>query len=119
MECEFCKSVSAETAGDLVTIGGSHDPFSDPGGELRKCPRCASYFIYTRDHDNEIGYQAMDPTLDRIDSERARAFAAEAISVAIRQRDYFAKKEDSYSRDVAGQYAAEIKRLQSEFPPRR
>lgn len=118
MQCEFCRDVTPETAGRLDLLGGSEDPFSDPGGELRKCPKCGSYFVYTRDHDNEIGYQAMDPTLDRIDASRAREMAAAAALVAERHREYFAKKDDSYSMQVAEQCAKEIARLRAEFPER-
>lgn len=109
--CARCADLAVERADELVRIGGSPDPFSSPWGELRACRACGAYFRYTRDHDNEIGYQEAPPSLDRLDRDRALHMAEEAVIVARRQHAYFAVGESEYARDAAARYEAELRAL--------
>lgn len=110
-ECALCAAIRPEDAGKLETLGGSPDPYSAPYGEIRQCPRCKALYVYCRDHDNEIGYQASSPSLERLSEARARDMMAEALTVARRQYEYFSKQTDEYAKRAAAEYLAEIARL--------
>jgi hypothetical protein len=88
----------------LEVVGGSEYPFSEPWGQLRRCPACGAWFNYTRDHDNAIGYVADPPSLERLDGAGARKLAEGALAVARQMDSYFAARGDR-------RYEAEIARL--------
>lgn len=114
LECSLCAGLGPEDAGKLEILGGSPDPFSEPYGEIRRCPQCKALYVYCRDHDNEIGYKASPPSLERLGDARAREMISSALTVARRQQEYFSKQTDEYGKRAALDYLAEIDRLRGE-----
>lgn len=112
MPCPHCNPPDVPDVQTLAVIGGSTDPFNSPWGELRVCPSCGAYFRYTHDHDNEIGYQADPPTLDRLTPSEAKAMAAEALTVAVRMLAHFRLGDDAWSRHCVTDYEGEVARLE-------
>ena len=113
LACLKCLDMSVERVATLSVVGGSVDPFNDPGGEIRACPACDALFRYERDHDNEIGYQALAPSLHRLERDEADRMIVLAITVARRQLAHFELETDDYSRGVADECRAEIARLEA------
>ena len=111
-ECA-CASIDVDRASELLVVGGSSNPSDAPWGELRRCPRCPTYFRYTRDHDNEIGYVEDPPTLDRLDADGALRLAKEALVAARRLEAHFAAGTTEFAVRAAEAYAAEIQRLEA------
>ena len=110
IECERCAGIDVEHVAELDVIGGCD--FKVPG-ELRRCRGCGAYFTYYHDHDNEIGYVATPPSVERLDNNRALKVAKDALVAAQSSFDYFAARDDAYSKNAAGGYAAEIIRLRA------
>ena len=94
-------------------IGGSHYPFSEPYGELWECRTCGQRFLYTYDHDNEIGYVASPATLEPMTPEQVRTYLPRAIAVAQRQLAHFVTQTGTYAEGVVADYQAELTRLTS------
>ncbi len=113
--CPACAGLPEVGLDDLEVIGGSENPFNPPWGELRRCRACAAYWLYTNDHDNEIGYQASGVSIERISTEKARSVAEAAIPVARSLRDHFAAKTDAYSIGCAEDYDRALVRLEQEL----
>lgn len=107
--------MTPDRVAELAVVGGSHYPFSEPYGELRKCRGCGAHFVYTEDHDNEIGYVADAPTLTALTAERVRAYLPRAIAVAQKQLDYFRTQTGDYAKRCVADYERELAALKAEL----
>ncbi len=113
MSCQRCDGIEPEQVERLTVIGGSHAPYSDPHGELWRCPDCGAWFCYTFDHDNEIGYQAAPKTLVRLEPAAVRRFARECEVHAQGLYDYFKEQSGDYKQRAARDYAEQLVRLRA------
>jgi len=110
--CDRCEGVTPLSVSVLRVIGGSEDPYNEPYGELRQCAACEAFYCYTRDHDNAIGYEAAEPTLDRLDVDAAVKLATRATAAAERLRAHFAQQPgDPYAEQVVARYDEQLARL--------
>jgi len=120
MSCETCAVIDAEHPDALLLIGGSPDPYSEPYGELRRCPACGAWFCTQRDHSNELFYEAAPPSVQRLTPDRARALAVAALAAARALHDHFAPLAGDYEAHTTARYADELARLEAalaELPP--
>ena len=109
--CARCTGITPDQVDALAVVGGSHYPFSEPYGQLRTCRGCGAHFVYTYDHDNEIGYVADAPTLTALTAERLRSYLPRAIAVAQKQLDYFRTQTGDYAKGCVANYEAELAAL--------
>lgn len=84
-KCDICKHIPSsmeveilhteerlpKQVDELEIIGGHN---ADYGlGQIRKCPKCETYYLWFHDHDSEsgVGYGYTDESIDRVTNGRA------------------------------------------------
>lgn len=73
----------------LEIIGGNHA--DSTLGQLRKCPKCGTYYLWFHDHDSEsgTGYGYTDEGIERILPDQA----LECVDANLKQIQTFKRKE--------------------------
>ena len=87
-------------------------------GQVRKCPACGAWFIYTHDHDSQsgVGYGYTDEGVYRTTADAAKARLEKALERARKSLAEFTKSEPrDYYASMAESAAEEIGRLEDEL----
>ncbi|MBI4412485.1 MAG: hypothetical protein HY541_08380 [Deltaproteobacteria bacterium] len=87
-------------------------------GQVRKCPACGAWFIYTHDHDSQsgVGYGYTDEGIYRTTATAAKERLEKALERAQKSLAEFTKSEPrDYYASMAESSAEEIKRIEKEL----